>query len=569
MINLYLNDAGRVEVKTELLRMFGDSYWSASSTFYVSDTLDVLSEVNFDVSEVWALHDGASPISTDETDFDVLPYSPELSLDLSNGQLIRIVAEPREREVLANSLFFDYDISNGGFYTSYDDLVSDVNKLPTSQFDAQVASHKHAYCNFREFGINDPVNYQNNGKPKLVFGAADMYTEHTSETYQGKFLNKLQDSAMFGIVTGLDEDGYLIYNPDIDHPYLFGNGSAVGKTLHTDYQLRFTQRGGLFTFSNVVGIEQDLEVFNHPSNPSDGVITKVWTNNFWPLDNASSINVDGHDMRIGAYDPYLWNPIRKDVYNTIPISNDGLGHNGHFGMNFKFEFQIPEHYCGPLEYTFFGDDDMWVFLDNTLICDLGGVHATMGEFVDLWDYIEPGDREVHTMTVYYLERGAFGSSCWIQFYLPNALPSADLKVSGSLTFTKKGDKNEPIANTLFGLYYQGNENNLINTFRSDENGQVLVTGLHANTMYYIRELEPADGYVAETVFYVAREDDSGNWFMHLADDPDRKPVTEVINNAIESPEMPETGGDRALWIVFFVVALVVANYLYNKAYKIK
>ena len=73
-------------------------------------------------------------------------------------------------------------------------------------------------------------------------------------------------------------------------------------------------------------------------------------------------------------------------------------------MQYAVEFTLTPDYIGPLEYTFFGDDDMWVFLDNTLVCDIGGVHSSVGEYVDLWDYLSQEGRtetEKHTDGLLY------------------------------------------------------------------------------------------------------------------------------------------------------------------------
>lgn len=102
-------------------------------------------------------------------------------------------------------------------------------------------------------------------------------------------------------------------------------------------------------------------------------------------------------------------------------------------MQYAVTFTLTPDYVGPLDYTFFGDDDMWVFLDDTLVCDIGGVHSSVGEYVNLWDYID-ADRtedEQHTLTFFYTERGASGSTCYMNFTLPS--------VSGVNIEQKTGD----------------------------------------------------------------------------------------------------------------------------------
>ena len=61
----------------------------------------------------------------------------------------------------------------------------------------------------------------------------------------------------------------------------------------------------------------------------------------------------------------------------LPYSDDGQNHNSFFGMQYAVTFTLTEDYVGPLEYYFFGDDDMWVFLDRQLVCDIGGVHSSV------------------------------------------------------------------------------------------------------------------------------------------------------------------------------------------------
>lgn len=91
-------------------------------------------------------------------------------------------------------------------------------------------------------------------------------------------------------------------------------------------------------------------------------------------------------------------------------------------MQYAVKFTLTADYVGPLEYYFFGDDDMWVFLDDKLVCDIGGVHSSVGEYVNLWDYLRKDGRtesETHTLTFFYTERGASGSTCYMNFTLPS------------------------------------------------------------------------------------------------------------------------------------------------------
>ena len=43
----------------------------------------------------------------------------------------------------------------------------------------------------------------------------------------------------------------------------------------------------------------------------------------------------------------------------------------------------------------------------------------MGEYVNLWDYLQKGTAGTHTLTFFYTERGASGSTCYMNFTLPS------------------------------------------------------------------------------------------------------------------------------------------------------
>lgn len=191
-----------------------------------------------------------------------------------------------------------------------------------------------------------------------------------------------------------------------------------------------------------LGTIENLQYFFHPS-PAPGHIwdgehsglswqNKIFTNDFWPLDSATAktdplFGKYGSSVYFQGFTPWTYDGATtdgswRDLRSTFPTSDDGNNHNCFFGMQYAVKFTLTADYVGPLEYYFFGDDDMWVFLDDKLVCDIGGVHSSVGEYVNLWDYLRKDGRtesETHTLTFFYTERGASGSTCYMNFTLPS------------------------------------------------------------------------------------------------------------------------------------------------------
>ena len=142
----------------------------------------------------------------------------------------------------------------------------------------------------------------------------------------------------------------------------------------------------------------------------------------------------------------------------------------HFGMRADLPFSMTpngrikstDNESAPIEFTFSGDDDVWVFIDGHLVIDLGGIHnrldATINFAENTITYSEenaadtdhstssyndssfsmtqqlftteagvgviPMSRDAfaldpdHEMQVFYLERGEGTSNCRIEFNLP-------------------------------------------------------------------------------------------------------------------------------------------------------
>lgn len=253
----------------------------------------------------------------------------------------------------------------------------------------------------------------------------------------------------------------------------------------------------------------------------------------------------------------------------------------HFGMQAVIPFSMTSN--GKLDpaddesdaitFDFSGDDDVWVFVDGKLVLDIGGIHnemaGTMNFATNEWKVLksadntcndtvgdmngqkmsgklfnENGEKGVlgtdrktfaattsHTLTVFYLERGAGASNCKIKFNLPmedsvsvkklvSDTDSADSAISADTQeainnqeFAFKLFKNDaPLANTNYIILDESNQPIDTATTTSDgifklKNkqtakfvGQIPEDG---NT-YYVQEVkEEDDGWETPSSSYTA------------------------------------------------------------------
>lgn len=292
-----------------------------------------------------------------------------------------------------------------------------------------------------------------------------------------------------GVVTGLmrelDSNGNAQFNysepgffVDEDAKVTVNGQEKYLRRVYKNYKLSFAQVGDTYTLSTVKNAN-GVEVANTQNNGK----------NFFPLDN------EDFDEK----------SCTKKTDNSI-FDGDSQKHNYYFGMRYDVDFKIGD-YVGSLDYSFTGDDDLWVILDgNKVVIDLGGIHDAYTAKVNLWDKLglTPGKltpeqkNQTHTLTVLYMERGAGESNCQMNFTLPSARISEVTNVPlANLTFNKTNSKNEGISGAAFKLVNDADPSEVYTASSYGDEGTVKFDKLKLGT-YTLTETMAPNGYVAST-----------------------------------------------------------------------
>lgn len=131
---------------------------------------------------------------------------------------------------------------------------------------------------------------------------------------------------------------------------------------------------------------------------------------------------------------YVFDDTMDPQYSSLggffPIEDQLFGNpGGSPDRNFHFTFELHTRFvyksAANQNFRFVGDDDVWVFIDDKLVIDLGGVHPAVEQYVDL-NRLGLTDGQEYELDFFFAERHRTQSNFRIQtniLLLPGDLPT--------------------------------------------------------------------------------------------------------------------------------------------------
>ena len=344
-------------------------------------------------------------------------------------------------------------------------------------------------------------------------------------------------SPRIGIVNRVLTDGYPKLTDRWDGEslgYLFDSSTQTGKISHMGVTGLLRVKDGYYEYDS----SQNYAAYNVNKNAFDvydaaGVkqagAEPHTVGQFFPFDAATEVFKEGDSGLVP--NGITSQNVGDSQYNgSKPL-------NHYFGLSMSSRFVQPKggktNADKPMTFEFAGDDDVWVFIDDVLVGDIGGIHTSakltidfqtgeikvndspdgtlLSKFQEAKQDTTKGfkgntfaDGTNHTLKFFYLERGATDSNMKLKYNLVTVPESDIIKfdqdgkfVQGAKFQLYKTDKDfknelEPLGS---GTTDEAGHLTLTN---DDDNGVINFDDLynkdHSNKYYLLKETRVPEGY---------------------------------------------------------------------------
>lgn len=315
--------------------------------------------------------------------------------------------------------------------------------------------------------------------------------------------------------------------------YLFDSSAQIGKTSHFGVTGLLKVQNGYYVYDS----SKNYAAYNADKNAFDIYDT-------WGIDKVGDSSHKGQFFPFDAADKVLKEENGRLVQTGIKADNtgdsrynDGRPVNHHFGLSMSTRFVQPAggktNAGDDMVFEFAGDDDVWVFIDDVLVGDIGGIHNRASLSINfctgdikvngnndgtLKNKYQKANKDTsgfngntfadgtnHTLKFFYLERGATDSNMELKFNLVTVPESDIIKfdqdgkfVQGAEFKLYKTDKDFKTVGELIGSGTTDEAGHL--TLTNDvDNGVINFDDLynkdHDNNKYYLlKETRVPEGY---------------------------------------------------------------------------